>query len=293
MPRTSYSQASVPCGYQQLLRELTWEHARGQHKGSPVQLCRLCRGLPEPPEWVGLPLGRAIHEGIEAIVLGRSAVEGEMRALLAMRARLLEARHGGRPLRFDEPPRVRRDGKPYAGDEGRVPDGRTALRFARLGVRAWAARFGHLRAAEVEREVQLPLEAWGLPDWQVTTRLDVLTEEGGIVDVKTAGRAWAEEIDDAKLPQARLYQAAYRCLHGRWPEYFVFHVLRLGTWEIEVREVPLDEEAIERTIEHFIVPAVRARMTGAHTPNLMGWWHSPTGCDWWDVCPFGAGAHPT
>jgi hypothetical protein len=282
MPRTSYSQTSVPCGYQLFLRELTWAHERGQHQEAPVRLCRRCRGLPEPPEWVGLPLGRAIHEGIEAIALGRSVREGEARALLVMRARLREARRGARPLRFD----LRYDESP-----GPV-DGASVLKLARLGARAWGGRFGHLRAVEVEREVRLPLDPWGMSGWQLTTRLDLLTADGGIVDVKTTGRR-GKEIDDARLIQARLYQLAYRHHCGRWPEYFVFHVLspRPGAWEIEAREVPLDEAAIERIMEHFVVPAARAREAGIYLPNLMGWWHSPTGCDWWDVCPHGADAH--
>jgi len=290
MPRTSFSQASMPCGYQALLREIVWAHERGQHEGAPVRLCRLCRGLPEPPEWVGLPLGRAIHRGIERIVTGHSLRDGEVSALHEMRARLLEARHGGRALRFDEPPRLRRDGLPYAGDEGRVPNGGTALRFARLGVRAWGQRFGSLRVLRTEERVIVPLDDWGAPGWDLLAVLDLLTEEGGIVDVKTSAKGWSDDVDP-KVFQGHLYALAYRHLTGKWPEYFVFHVIRLGTWEIEVREVRFDQDTIGRAVEHFLLPSVRARQAGAWTPNLMGWWHSPTGCDWWDVCPHGADAH--
>lgn len=292
--QVSYSQLK-PCGYQNLLDRHIWAHERGDHADHNEKLCRLCQGLPPAPKGIRPIFGTAVHAGIEFELVTHQGAE----AALAHAERVLEeeikdeSAEGKSGVLWDDPARVRKDGLPYRGDEGKMPTLNEAQRNLGLAVPAWIRNFGDKIEVEgtPEREFRLALGG-EYEGCFLKGVLDVPTTEGGLVDIKASGSSKWDRDDklDGKLIQGHIYNRAYEQLFGRPPNYMVFHVLRTGTHQIQTIEVPYDPAAIERTFEHFVYPRIRAIEQNALIPNVDGYWHDPKWCDHWGVCPLGAAA---
>lgn len=293
----SFSAATQKCGYQLWFYRLEKDHEFGKHLGRKHHLCRLCLQAPEAPQAVALVYGNAVHAAIE-----RLAQDGDLETAMRFGHADLDERHretfqvwtesgepAGRPIRWDDQPRLTKHRRPYRGDEGRVPDLATGHRFLDQQVPAWERRFRGLRASAAEEHVQVPL--WGpLEGWLLTCYLDLPTSEGGLVDLKTSKERWKNEQIDEKLDQAHLYQLAYRHRYGHLPEYFAFHVGVRGSTDWQVIDVPFDPVAADRMLEHTLMPAARTIETESYQPNRSGYWHSERYCDWWGICPLGKAA---
>lgn len=230
--------------------------------------------------------GSAVHHGIET-----GAGSGDTRlavdsALHAFRVGFSEADET-RGVVWTDPPRLRRDGHIYKGDEARIPNEEVAEQGIRMQVGAWMQQYGHLEidAAETEREVRLELQ----DGWELICKLDMPTVEGGLLDVKTARAPWEPRSLTWKRLQAQLYMPAFKAQYGEVPAYFAFHVLPRGTSQVQVVEVPYDAEQIEIVYERLLPALIRQIENQAFLPNVSGWWHSPDGCDWWYACPLGGG----
>ncbi|MGH7919403.1 MAG: PD-(D/E)XK nuclease family protein [Candidatus Dormibacteraceae bacterium] len=271
--RLSYSQVSHPCGLQ-----LKYHRERA----------------PQGPRGIQLLFGSAVGAGIEHQVLHHQGADAA--AYVAIRSLRDEVQLAEKPsetpIRWDEPPRITKKGEFHKRDQGRIPDLGTAERMASIAVRTWVSRFGDLSV--IERGVERPLTiALRRPEgWSIECVPDLLPEDGGIVDIKTAATPWTPERLEEKSGQGLLYMAAYLQVFGHPPAYFRFHVIPKGGSEIQVLEVPYDAAAINRYLEHQIRPTIQAIEAGVYVPKPHGWHCSPRWCAWWTTCPLGEAAHP-
>lgn len=304
----SPSQLSTPCKLNLKYYRMRRAHEHGEHEGQPIPGCPLCEGWEVPEHRIALEFGTAVHEGIEAYLRGklpaedRAVLEGEEELPVAHDAEQaidVSHRHIRRcakeGMTYDDPPRVRRDGFLYKGDEGRMPTEQHAAGISASMVRSWIERFGAgITPRDVEIKVYVPLEPYGIEDAQLITKLDLTTTEGGIIDFKTSRAEWDAVKWDDKLDQMLLYGLGYKCLYGEGlPEYGLFHVAPkegdFKTWQ--VIDVALDESRIEQVIEYVLKPAIRMIRADAFIPNRDGRFpHSEKYCDFWSHCPFGAKA---
>ena len=271
--RLSYSQVSHPCGFQ-----LKFHRERA----------------PQGPRGIQLLFGSAVGAGIEHQVLHHQGADAaSYAAIRCLRQEVeLARRPGERPIRWDDPPRITKKGEFHKRDQARVPDLGTAERLASLSVRAWVSRFGDLQVIDqgVERSLRIALRRPA--GWEIECVIDLLPQDGGIVDLKTSDGPWSPERLAEKRGQAWLYQAAYMQTFGHPPAYFRFHVIPRGATEVQVLEVPYEPEAINRFLEYQIRPTIQTIERGVYVPNTNGWHCSPRWCSWWTSCPLGEQAHP-
>jgi hypothetical protein len=269
--RLSYSQLSHPCGYQ-----LRFHRERA----------------PQGPRSIALLFGSAVGAGVEHQVLYHQGAEAATYAAIRyLRSEAELAREPSeRPIRFDDPPRLTKKGEFRKTDLAHVPDLGTAERLAGRSVRAWVARFGELRVIEEGVERSLLIKLRRPRGWSIECVTDLLPDDGGIVDLKTAAAPWTPERLAEKRAQAWLYQAAYLQQFGHPPAYFRFHVLPKGTTEVQVLEVPYEPTAINRYLEHVLRPTIGAIEAGVYVPNPYGWHCSARYCPWFETCPLGAAA---
>lgn len=267
----SFSQVSRPCG---LALRLHREGAKIGHRG------------------IALVYGQAVHEGIEHYVRSGDLAASVRMAHKHIHNEIVRSdQEEAPPIRWDDPPRLTNSGQLYRGDEAKIPTVEVAEIAAAMQVKGWVDTFGSLGAVrldDIECEVLVPVE--GEDGWTIKTRLDLPTDEGGLVDIKTASRPWKDEEIDAKLDQAHIYHLAYLHHFGRPAEYLTFHVGLKGSPRWEVIEVPFDADAIARVLEYRVRPTIRMIRARAYQPNTMGWWHSERSCEFWGECPLGAKA---
>src|SRR5262249_45965547 len=100
-----------------------------------------------------------------------------------------------------------------------------------------------------------------------------------------------EKVREA-ASQLHYYQGWYRLTFGEPPAWTQFHVMVKGSTEIQVVDVPYDPKAVNRWLEHRVRTNIAAIEANAFVPNTSGWWCSERFCDFWNVCPLGAEAHP-
>lgn len=291
-PHVSFSQVSSHCGWQLRYKRLVAEHREGAHAEERVWRCPLCGTWEPPPDSIRTVFGTAVHEGIERFLslaprrTGLALRGARVEAVKRARAYLEGAALG--ELTWDEEPRRKRNGELYKGDGARVPDLETGLAMAEAMVESWIDRFGDIEAAGLERRFDLDLSPWGL-DWTVTGFIDVMTLEGGVVDIKTAREPWTPEKWGEKLDQAWIYSQGYEQITGQPPEYVTFHVGVKGENRWQVVEADLDGDRFGEVLEDLIRPTIKVIEADAYTPNRGGWWCSEA-CDFWTFCPLGAAA---
>jgi hypothetical protein len=275
MDHVSWSQMSKPC---------------------PVQLKGQREHWAKGPTGIALLYGRAGHAGIEYHLTTQEGSEAAVEIALSVFAEELGEAEQGSGVRWDDPPRLTQAGQPYRGDEGRIPDLDVAYAGLTLQVGSWVEQFGSLRALApdgglpLERPITVPLDAYGFPAWELEARLDVLTDEGGVVDLKFAKEWKPDEIDD-KLDQGHLYHLAYEAAFGHPAEYLTFHNGIKGTAEWRPLTVEYCPAEIRRVLEHLVAPTIRMIEANAYTPNRSTPFpHSEKWCEFWHSCPFGAAA---
>lgn len=295
MTAISPSQLATRCSLQLRYHRMRLAHEHGEHEGGGPVDCPLCCDWMPPPPKIATEFGHAIHKGIEEYLrlhfFSDFVVDSTAEAIEAAYGVLEETDDRG--VTWDEPPRVRRDGLLYRGDEARMPTLDRAQQVAAEMVKSWVWRFGELPVQDIEVEIDLPLGEYGVRDGLLRCRLDITTLDQGLVDLKTSRDDWERERWDDKLDQMILYAMAYRHHYGQLPEYAVFHVAPKsglgGRWQ--VIEVEVDENRIEPVVERVLRPAIRMVEADAFLPNrAQPFPHSEKYCDYWAHCPFGAKA---
>lgn len=241
------------------------------------------------PKGISAIYGTAVHAGIETAAGSRSLALAVQTALVTWRQEL-DRHERARGVRWMDPPRIRKDGQPYRGDEGKLNNRQVAEAGIRAQVTAWMEQFGHLRIVkeEIEREVRLDLGG----GWALTCYLDMPTAEGGLLDVKTAKEPWDERRKLSAQLQAQVYTPAFQAQYGKPPAYFAYHVLPRGTNVVQVVEVEYDPARLAVVYDHMLPALIRQIENRAYLPNTGGWWCSSDYCDWHAVCPLGAGGEP-
>lgn len=261
----SYSQISRPCGL-----ALRWHRER----------------VPWDHRSIHLAYGSALHEGIEHWLKTGDKEQAVQVAIDYVH----QAENESPPLLWDSPPRMTHAGLIYRGDEGKLPSMAVCEAGLGLQIEGWIEKFGRLGILaldDIELRVNVPLEG-ELEGWSLQVKLDIPTDEGGMVDLKTAGRPWKEDPQEleSKLQQAHLQHWAYLHNYSKPASYFVYHVGIRGNAAWYTYDVPYSEEEIAKVLEYRVKPAIRMIKAEAYTPNTMGWWHGPK-CEFWSSCPLG------
>ncbi len=165
---------------------------------------------------------------------------------------------------------------------GRGDEETRALALGKEMLMALLEHSGHLRPKGVEQEFSFTVE-----DMPITGRIDLITQEGWVIDWKTSQRSWTETQRPASL-QPLFYAAG---LGG--PIDFRYHVvLKTYTADVEVHRFPVSLREIRWFLHDYLPPVVlsiRQALESGVFPYA-----DPASracneyCDYWEVCPSGA-----
>ena len=235
------------------------------------RLSRIDR-VPQAPS-DNLIFGDAIHQAIE--MDGKRLMDGKPGLSVTALAGVFEAALEYRAAKDD----------PTGLLTGTLPD----LRLRALAtLRAYVERVQpHYHPVAVELPFTLPIP--NLDDWQFTGRIDAITERDGkttIVDLKTASKPWARDIEHTK-EQATAYQWASGLALPR-VTFIVFPTVATAegyTCPVEYRPTVRSSAHITAYIEHVrntvgrIEEAKRSNVFPASVGPLCAWCSVVSSCE--------------
>lgn len=120
-------------------------------------------------------------------------------------------------------------------------------------------------------------------DWTFLGFMDLVTEDGVVVDNKLLGRTPAQDDVDRDL-QLTAYALGYQQKYGRLPESLRLDcVIKTKTPKVVQLETKRTEDDLQRFLA-VLGQAVRMIDSGIVVPRPGGWYCSPTACQYWREC---------
>lgn len=261
----SHSQLSHKCGFQ-----LKYHRER----------------VPWPHRGISLLYGTGLHAGLENWHLSRNLDDSIKVGLQALHAEILKTP----PVRWDE--------KKGPNHKAAIPDLLTAEGMLRKHLTAWheLRKDWTGRVLNTEANVWVDITRFEKP-WKLQCRIDAVVEERtprgwskGILDYKSAGKAWTPDKLEEHKSQAFLYMGAEWSRTRTAPEWFEFIVFIKGTDKIIPYRFDFDASLINRYIEYTVRPTIQTIEAGSYIPNTDFWGHDERYCEYWNVCPLGRAA---
>ena len=134
----------------------------------------------------------------------------------------------------------------------------------------------------VEEKVYLELDSLPIP---VLGILDLATEDGSVLDLKTTGRKWSQAQADHNTAMS-VYPTLYQALTGEYPARLGFEVF------VNKKSPEHQQLSVFKTSEDFDLFVHRAQIAldmialGIFPPAQPGAWNcSSRFCGYWDDCP--------
>jgi len=139
--------------------------------------------------------------------------------------------------------------------------------------------------AAVERRFEIELPGVEMP---LVGVIDLIEQDGTLVDHKTAGKAWSRQ-KAAQALQPAAYMYAMRQLTGQAPVFrFDVAVDKLGLKKdprVEFQRFELRPESLDFDFfEQLVLRAFQQIAIGIFPPNPSGWWCSAANCPVWEHC---------
>jgi PD-(D/E)XK nuclease superfamily len=193
-------------------------------------------------------------------------------------------------------PPVKWDEKRGPAHKAAIPDLMTAQSMLLKHLTAWDTLRKQWpgRVLETEKTVWVDLTKFDKP-WKLQCRIDTIVEEDGkkgILDYKSAGKAWTEEKLQEHKPQAYLYMGAEWYRTKIAPDWFEFWVFIKGTDKIISHRFPFDAATINLYLTQVVRPTILSIEAGAYIPNTDFWGCDIKYCEYFSRCEVGQMAHP-
>lgn len=182
----------------------------------------------ETPKSEGYFFGSAVHEGLENYYSKKNPMEGVKNALFGKKASIKEeAREGVDPYKLFKEARKIFD--IYAKQTPKYKPLLVEHRF-------------EVDLIHPKTQEQLPAVFTG--------KIDLITEDGVVIDHKTAGGSSNTFFEDKNTFQASGYVYAYWKMFGKMPISFIFNTIIKGNTE---RKPRFEQNPVDITLEHLCV----------------------------------------
>lgn len=125
-------------------------------------------------------------------------------------------------------------------------------------------------------------------DWMLVGYIDIITEDGSIIDLKRHTGSCGKEGEADKSPQLTCYALGHEALRGFLPPSLALHHIGVGyKTKPQVRTKVQPTTRTEADIDRFLRTAsaiVEAMNTGAVFPNESSFYCGAERCPYWGPC---------